>query len=189
MTVQLPILQRLGALAILILMIATVFMLLIFPAADHFSQMRAEISQNREALARFEAFSKNKDLAEQLTKRPETVIADNAFLDGETGALQQANLQTLMTAFAEQHGARLSSASAMASENIEGLNFVGLQTEFEASLKQLQAIILSIEIHRPFLFIRSLQVTSAIGQRADEDLLKIRIGVLGVTGPAGDSTL
>lgn len=184
-------LNRLAALGLLLLVFGAAGMLLVLPLVNYFNTLRAEIATGRETLGRFEAFASNKDAAKVLAERSEAAMHSGIFLTGETDALRAANLQTLVTEVAQSQGVRLSSTRALPIQEANGLRFIGVQAEFEADLRQLQAMILAVEARRPYLFIQSLQVAPTAGRRPDSEELKVRFGIVGAvaTTPAGEAKL
>ena len=172
-------LSRLAALGLLLAVIGAGALLLVVPLVDYFNSLRTEIATQRETLGRFEAFAANKDTAAALAERSEAAMRSGIFLTGETDALRTANLQTLVTEVAQSQGVRLSSTRALPIQEANGLRFIGVQAEFDADLRQLQAMILAVEARRPYLFIQSLQVAPFAGRRPDSEELKVRFGIVG----------
>ncbi len=176
-----PMLQRLAAIGILLTLSALAFAALVVPAADHFETLRASITRERELIGRFEAYTANKDAAAEWVERSEAAMRSGIFLGGATDALRSANLQAILTSIAQKHGARLSSTRAIPEEDAGGLRLIGVQAELEADLRQLQSMLLDFETHRPFLLIRSIQLSPVAGGRAGDNALKIRFAVSGVS--------
>jgi hypothetical protein len=177
-------LSRLAALGLLLAVIGATGLLLVVPLVDYFNSLRTEIATQRETLGRFEAFAANKDSAQALAERSEAAMRSGIFLTGETDALRTANLQTLVTEVAQSQGVRLSSTRALPIQEANGLRFIGVQAEFDADLRQLQAMILAVEARRPYLFIQSLQVAPFAGRRPDSEELKVRFGIVGAVASA-----
>jgi hypothetical protein len=189
-------LSRLAALGLLLAVIGAAVLLLVVPLVDYFNSLRAEIATQRETLGRFEAFAANKESAQALAERSEAAMRSGIFLTGETDALRTANLQTLVTEVAQSQGVRLSSTRVLPIQEANGLRFIGVQAEFDADLRQLQAMILAVEARRPYLFIQSLQVAPFAGRRPDSEELKVRFGIVGAVAsapaapaPAGEAKL
>jgi hypothetical protein len=189
-------LSRLAALGLLLAVIGAAGLLLVVPLVDYFNSLRTEIATQRETLGRFEAFAANKDSAQALAERSEAAMRSGIFLTGDTDALRTANLQTLVTEVAQSQGVRLSSTRALPIQEANGLRFIGVQAEFDADLRQLQAMILAVEARRPYLFIQSLQVAPFAGRRPDSEELKVRFGIVGAVAsapaapaPAGEAKL
>jgi Type II secretion system (T2SS), protein M subtype b len=182
-----PLLHRLAALALLLIAVGAVILLIGLPLINYFNGLRAEIAQQRELLARFEAFAANKDAARSLAERSEAAMRSGIFLAGDTDALRAANLQAVITGIAQTQGARLSSARALPVEDRGGLHFIGVQAELETGIRQLQSMILALESHRPYLFVQSLQAAPIAGRRTDSEALKIRLGIVGVAATAGEA--
>lgn len=172
-----PVLSRLAALALLLLLAAFLVAGLIGPLAGQVSELRAEIGRQRELLARFEAYAANEKDAEAEAARSETAKASGIFLAGETDALRTASLQAQVRAIAEAQGVRLVSARSAPPQERDGLQLTTVQAEFDADLRQLQAILLAVEAGRPHLFLQSVQVAPAGGYRSQEETLRVRLGI------------
>jgi hypothetical protein len=56
-----------------------------------------------------------------------------------------------------------------------------------ADLESFQAMILSLESHRPYLFIESLNVAPTASRRPGDDALRVRLGIFGAVA-AGEDT-
>jgi hypothetical protein len=172
-----PMVSRLAALALLLLVAGIVGAGVIEPVAGHVSELRAEIGRQRELLARFEAYAANEPAAEAEAARSETAKASGIFLSGETDALRTASLQGQIRAIAEAQRVRLVSARSAPALEREGLRLTSVQAEFDADLRQLQAILLAVEASRPHLFLQSVQVAPAGGYRSQEETLRVRLGI------------
>jgi hypothetical protein len=172
------IMRRLAAIGLLLAAVAFIAAVTVLPLAAHVGELRADIARQRDLLARFAAFAANKGAAEDLAGRSQAAMQSGIFLAGETDALRTANLQAQITDIAEKHGVRLASARALPAHDRDGLRFIGVQAELSADMRQLQAIMLALEAQRPYLFIQSLQVVPASGQRPEGDDLKVRFGIV-----------
>jgi hypothetical protein len=174
-----PRLSRLAALALLLLIVALLAVGLIGPLVGHVAELRAEIGRQRELLGRFTAYASNEQAAEAEAARSNRIRTSGIFLAGETEALLTASLQAQVRGIAEAHGVRLASARGAPPQEQDGLRLIGVQAEMEADLRQLQAILLAIEESRPHLFLQSVQVAPVGGYRAQQDTLRIRLGIAG----------
>jgi hypothetical protein len=182
-----PLMHRLAALALLFGVVGAGFALLVLPLIGHFSDLRAEIGRQRELLGRFEAFAANKDSAEAVAEQAKAAMQGGLFLSGETDALRTANLQALVTDVAAKNGIRLSSTRALPVQEQGGLRLIGVQAEFEADLKQLQAITAAVEARRPVLFVQSMQIAPLNSARRDNGELKVRFGLFGAVAAPGEA--
>jgi general secretion pathway protein M len=180
-------LSRLGAVALLLGVIGAAGALIAVPLANHVGALRGEIASQRELLGRFEAFAASRPEVEAMAQRSQQVIRSGLFLTGETDALRTASLQAQVTAIAGEHGIRMSSARTLPSREMDGLRLIGVQAELNAQLESLQAMILSLESHRPYLFIESLNVAPTVSRRPGDDALRVRLGIFGAV-TAGEDT-
>lgn len=172
-----PAVSRLAAVALLLFLAAFFALGLIGPLVGHVSELRAEIDRQRELLARFESYAANEKAAEGEAARSETAKASGIFLAGETDALRMAGLQAQIRGIAEAQGVRLVSARGAPPQDRDGLRLTSMQAEFDADLRQLQAILLAVEASRPHLFLQSVQVAPAGGYRSQDDTLRVRLGI------------
>jgi hypothetical protein len=173
------ILHRIAAVALLAAAIGAVALAVIVPMAEYAGGLRAGIARERELLGRFEAYAANAGAAETLARKSDAARQSGIFLDGETDALRVASLQALVRGVAERQGLRLASARTLPAEDRNGLQLIGMQAELDADLRQLQGILVALETSRPHLFVRSIQVAPAGGQRAKGNVLKVRLGIAG----------
>jgi hypothetical protein len=182
-----PVLHRLAAVGLLLAAAGAAFMLLVLPLIGQFDGVRAEIDRQRELLGRFEAFAANRDTAETVAEQAKAAMQGGLFLGGETDALRTANLQALVTDVADKNGVRLSSTRALPVQEQDGLRLIGVQAEFEADMKRLQAVIAAIEARRPVLFVQSVQIAPLASRRRDSDELKVRFGIFGAVAAQGEA--
>jgi general secretion pathway protein M len=180
-------LSRLGAVALLLGVIGASGALIAVPLANHIGGLRGELASQRELLGRFQAFAASRTEVEAMAERSRTAIRSGLFLTGQTDALRTASLQALVTGIAGEHGIRMSSARTLPSREIDGLRLIGVQAELNADLESFQAMILSLESHRPYLFIESLNVAPTASRRPGDDALRVRLGIFGAIA-AGEDT-
>jgi hypothetical protein len=177
------IVHRLAALALLLVALTAVAALIVRPVIGYALTLAADITAQRDLIGRLEAFAAGKEAAQTRADHARAATRAGLFLPGETDALRTANLQAAVTEIAEKAKVRLASTRALPGQEQDGLTLIGVQTEFEADLKQLQAMIAAIEARRPFLFLQSLQIAPAASRRRDSDGLRIRLGVFGAVAP------
>ena len=182
-----PLLHRLAAIGLLFAAVGAGLSLLVLPLIGHDSTLRAEIGRQRELLGRFEAFAANRDVAETVAGQARAVMSGDLFLPDETDALRAANLVAAVTDIAEKNGVRLSSTRALPVRQQDGLQLIGVQAEFETDMKRLQLVIAAVEMHRPALFVQSVQIAPSAGRRRDSDELKVRFGIFGAVPAQGET--
>lgn len=108
----------------------------------------------------------------------------SAFLDGDTDARRIANLQAKLGEVAQAVGARLSSTQSAEAREREGVRLIGVQTQFTATLEELQSMLFAIETARPILIAGSLGITRQpdIGSK-ESNSLDVRLVVFGAAPP------
>jgi len=178
-------LHQLAAAGLLLAAAGAVIAAAVLPLAGHVRGLQAEIEQSRDLLGRFWAFAANKDKVARLARQSDDAMRAGIFLGGDTDAVRAAGLQALLTKVAEAHGVRLRSARTLAATERDGLRFIGVQAELDATTKQLQHIVMAFESMRPYLFIQSLQIAPHDMHGNGGDELKARIGIAGAVAANG----
>jgi hypothetical protein len=179
-----PVVHRLAALALLLALAAAAFALLAMPLIDRYTGLRADIAGQRALLGRFEAFAANKPAAEATAEQARALMRSGLFLDGETEALRAANLQAIVTDVAGKSGVRLSSSRGLPPQEQDGLRLIGVQAEFEADMRQVQAMLAAFAARRPVLFVQSVQMSPLAARRRDAEELKLRFGIFAAVAPS-----
>lgn len=174
--------HRLAAVGLLLAVIMAATVLFILPLTGYIAGLRADILAERELLGRFESFASDKDKAQSLAEATEAAMRSGIFLPGETDALRTASLQGMVTEIAGRSGVRLASTRGLPSQEEDGLTLIGVQSEFEADMRKLQAILAAIEARRPILFVHSAQISPLASRRRDSDELRVRLAIFAAVG-------
>jgi hypothetical protein len=104
--------------------------------------------------------------------------------EADSDPLRTAELQTTLTKIVATLGLRLKSTRALPARDAEGVRLIGVQAQFQATLAQLQKILLAIEDSEAILTIESLRIVAAAGATdpKTEAPLDVNIDVFGATG-------
>lgn len=172
--------RQAAAVALAVAAMGVVVMLTIVPAVEGYAEIRTKIEEQRLLLGKLRRLAANKEAVERSAREDAATAAAGVFLEGATDALRAASLQALVNGAAERQGVRLRSARTLPPAERDGLRFIAMQAELEASPVTLQALIVEIEEMRPRLFIESLQVAPVDARGRQGDGLNVRIGVAGV---------
>jgi Type II secretion system (T2SS), protein M subtype b len=156
------------------------------PAVSTIQQQDAKIIEQREVLGRLLAAESLAGEASALEQKSKSLDIGRLTLKGESDPLRTAELQSALTTIVAAQGLRLKSTRALPARDAEGVRLVGVQAQFQATLEQLQKILLAIDASEPILVIEALRVVAAAGasDHKIEPPLDINIEVFGATGSA-----
>ena len=80
------------------------------------------------------------------------------FLPGSEAALMMADLQTRLRTLVIARNSELSSAQVLPLRSIDGLTYLGVRIQLRGHLRDVHAIVHTIETAMPFLFIERVQL-------------------------------
>ena len=133
---------QLLALAILCLVLGGVYLLLVSPILDLYSQREATLADRRMLAPRLSVAAA--ELPELRARLAELQASATTALDGASDAIAAANLQSRIEELAKSAGVTISSTEGLAGENRGAYRRVGLRLaisgEYEAIIKLLAAI-------------------------------------------------
>ena len=178
--------RQFAALALLAALCLAVWGLVITPLAATIQDQDRRILAQREVLGRFLDAGRLEKEARALETKLKVLDTQKLVLEGESDSLRSAVLQTALTTIAGTQGLRLKSTRPLPARESGGVRFTGVQAQFQATLEQLQRILIAIDLHQPILLIDALRVTAPPGASdpKTEAPLNIDIEVSGATGPA-----
>lgn len=176
--------RQIAAVSLLVALCIGLWLFVWSPIVNTIRDQDAKILEQREVLGRL---SSAENLAGQVTdleQRSRSIDITKLTLRGDSDPLRTAELQTELTKIVTAHGVRLKSTRALAARDTGGVRLVGVQAQFQATLAQLQKILLTIEESEPILVIEALRVVAAAGttDAKTEPALDINIDVFGATG-------
>jgi general secretion pathway protein M len=116
------------------------------------------IAEMRAALPRLRAIA-NYNGAMDAT-RDKTAIGKylGDFLAGRDDALMIAELQTRLRTLVVARASEFSSAQALPPRSLDGLTYLGVRMQLKGQLRDIQAILHTIETTAPFLFVERVQL-------------------------------
>lgn len=154
------------------------------PVTTTIAGQDAKIVEQREVLGRLLSAEALAGEATVLDQKSKSLDIGKLLLQGDSDPLRTAGLQTALTTVVTAHGLRLKSTRALPARGTESVRLVGIQAQFQATLEQLQKILLALESSEPILVIEGLRVVGASGAASatSEAPLDINIDVFGATG-------
>lgn len=176
--------RQLAAIALLASLCAGFWLFVWSPAVGTLRQQDAKIAEQREVLARLLSAGNLAGEASALEQKSTSLDTTNLMLKGDSDPLRTAELQTALTKIVADFGLRLRSTRSLPAREAQGVRLVGVQAQFQATLEQLQKVLLAIEDSEPVFVIEALRIAGA-ASAADaktETPLDISVDVFGATG-------
>lgn len=176
--------RQLAAIALLAGLCIGLWSFVWIPVVSTLQQQDAKIAEKREVLGRLLSAGDLAGEASALEQKSKSLDTSKLTLKGDSDPLRTAELQTALTKIVTDHGLRLRSTRALPARETEGVRLVGVQAQFQATLEQLQKVLLAIEDSEPILVIEALRVAGAAStpDAKSETPLEINIDVFGATG-------
>ena len=160
MTVTVPrVLQRLAALALLLLVLVLVYGLAVAPTIQSHRALDVEIQTASEMIARYETIADTRESTEGLLMElSNRKGADQAYLGGQTYSLAAAELQNIVTQTVARHQGKVRSIQVLPAVQDGGARRVSLRAQVTASYSSLLETLYALETHGRALFIEQLDV-------------------------------
>ncbi|MDH3230459.1 MAG: type II secretion system protein GspM [Alphaproteobacteria bacterium] len=184
-----PLVGRIAALALLLALLALVWLLGLAPLLDGYRADRETVAFASEQLPRLQRLAGEAPmLRTELDRAARDPAGRTRLLGGTSDALAGADLQTRVSRDATRHGLALRSAQILPPVAEEGFRRIGIRVALEGSLGGLGRLLYSIETAPAFLFVDNLEIRSRSGgrivqrrnvQAQPEDRLAIRFDVYG----------
>lgn len=155
--INLPQLAQKSIAGILLAVVGLIAILVLMSAFNTLTDLRSRIDDGRNNLTRFDQL---------LAQRPANVDqpVDEAesgfFLEGESIAIVQANLQTRLSGIAKSQHATVASVGNAPAMTIEGVQYVGVRADIQGELPALHNTIFQLETSIPRLIIREATIRS-----------------------------
>ena len=175
------------ALALLFIAFAAVCLATIVPLAAKFYDLQERIDQERSILGRLNSVTIDDRISVDSVQQAIAKRINALVVPGESESIRVAAVQSQLMAILNQNRVKPRSTRNLPSRERNGLRLVGVQVQLAAQIEQLQAALLAIEAHRPYLIVDAMHVTAAsaaIGAGDDiRGLLDVRLDVFGVENP------
>jgi hypothetical protein len=173
--------RRIAAILLLSGAVASLGTLIVNPLVTYLAGAQERIANERVLLGRLTALAAQDREARDLGRRRTEMTAEGEFLEGDSEAVQLANLQSLVGAIAAKNGLRVRSARTLPARERGELHLIGVHIQLHAEIGPLQKTLHDIESKRPFLFIDAVQIILLSGGEAMEPnaMLEARLDVFG----------
>lgn len=164
-----------------------VFGFVLEPMVSRIVELDGQIQAKREHLGQLTAMAaRAPNPAAAAARAAQTLAA--VTLDGETEAIQLANLQAAVGRVAEAAGVRLRSTQALPVMQRDDMGFAGLQSSAQVRMEALQRLLHGIEVHRPMLIVDAIDMaplsTATAGlEGGDDRLLQVNFRVRALVAP------
>jgi hypothetical protein len=183
-----PLVGRIAALALLLALLALVWVVGLAPLLDDYRGDRETVAFASEQLPRLQQLAAEAPLLraelERLSRDPS---GSTRLLGGNSDDLAGADLQSRVSRDATRHGLALRSAQILPPVAEEGFRRIGIRVALEGSIAGLHRLLYSIETSPTFLFVNNLEIRSRSGgrvlqrqtqQRQAAERLAIRLDVI-----------
>lgn len=177
-------LRQLLALALLVVAVGAVCLMTIVPLASKILDQKDRIEYERTVLGRLNS-EKIDDVGsvDSMQQAISNRIGGLA-IPGESESIRIAAVQSQLMELLGRNNVKPRSSRNLPGRDRSGLRLVGLQVQLTAQIENLQAALLAIEAHKPYLFVDAMHVTVAtVAGSVGEDirgLLDVRLDVFGV---------
>ncbi len=149
---------QLLALAILCLVLGGVYLLLVSPILDLYSQREATLADRRMLAPRLSAAAAElPELRVRLAELQAAATTRKIALDGASDAIAAANLQSRIEELATSAGATIGSTEGLAAENRGGYRRIGLRLAITGDYDAIVKLLGAIETAAPPLILSNLQ--------------------------------
>lgn len=168
-------LQRLAALAILLLLPLLVWLALVRPLTGPYAELRAQLDDSRQRLTRYrDIAAASEAIGAAIAEARAEQIAGGAFLVGETDALAAAALQDMIGAIAADANSDVRSVQSLPSQAENGLVRIRLRAQIVTTTSGLVGILEAIETGRPLLFVDDFKLRTRLERaRPEGDALEV----------------
>jgi general secretion pathway protein M len=184
-----PLAARFAALALLLALLAVIWLAGIAPLVGSYRADRETVAFANEQLPRLQRLASEAPLLraelDRITRDP---AGQTRLLGSTSDALAGADLQNRVSSAATRHGLALRSAQILPSAEEEGFRRIGIRVALEGDLAGLRHLLYGVETAQTFLFVENLEIRSRSGGRViqrrknvkpQQQLLAIRFDVYG----------
>ena len=166
---------QLLALAILCLVLGGVYLLLVSPILDLYSQREATLADRRMLAPRLSVAAA--ELPELRARLAELQASATSALDGASDAIAAANLQSRIEELAKSAGVTISSTEGLAGENRGAYRRVGLRLAISGEYEAIIKLLAAIETAAPPLVLSNVQFHGVLRLTAQAQTSRLDAGV------------
>lgn len=188
-----PLVSRLLALALLVLVVAIAWGLVAVPLTAAFDAQETRIERATALLARYEkALDDEPNLRAEIEALRQSDGSPDPFLKGVSSQIIAANLQNRIQTLVAGEPGDIRSIQVLPESEEDGFEKIGLRVTLTAGIPTMQKIFYDIETSVPALFIDNLDVRTNIRRRRrnteSTNRVQIRFDVFGYRkGTSGDA--
>jgi general secretion pathway protein M len=156
-----PLLRRLAAVAILLLLAGGTYLLLVAPLLAQYAENCDTVEQLSAVLARYQAAGQQLGAREAaLSSLKRSDATQGGFLTGANENLIAANIQTRIKALAEGARGELKSTQILPSQDEGKLRRIVVRAQLSGTLEAAQKVFYGLEAGAPFLFLDNLTINA-----------------------------
>jgi len=156
-----PLQQRLLAIVLLLLLLASVFVLIVQPITGRYQQANEQIESLTEQISRYQAISDSRSQLEQRLAQLQQETKESGYLlKGRTDALLSANLQQYLKQLVTRSGGKLIRVQALETTKTGPLDAVRLRVHLQAELSQMLVHLNELQRSGPLLIIEQLTISA-----------------------------
>jgi general secretion pathway protein M len=186
-----PLVSRLLALGLLVLVIGVAWLLVAVPLKAAFDTQETRVESATELLARYEkALGDEPNLLAEIESLRQSDGSPDPFLKGENTQIIAANLQNRIQTLVADEPGDIRSIQVLPESEEDGFEKIGLRVTLTAGIPTMQKVFYDIESSVPALFIDNLDVRTNIRRRRrnteSTNRVQIRFDVFGYRKQAGD---
>ncbi len=176
-----PILGRVGALSLLLSVVALVVFGVVLPFNARLAALEEDRRIAATAIERLSERVRHRDqFAERLAAFEKQVSASDEHIQAQTAALGAAVMQRLLTEAAGRHGVHIDSTQVVPGPPATGLQRVVLRAELEGPFPGIAALLHGLESGLPYMFIKAVDMRASPGVapgETEDPRLSVRIDV------------
>jgi general secretion pathway protein M len=182
--------RRVAALGLLLIAVLAIIGLIIAPLVDAFVAAKADLAQQRAAIARFqEVGARLPQLEVEHAALQRSVAAEAGFLQGANDALRAAEMQNRIKSIVDSHGGLLASTQILPPRDENGFRRVTAQVTMSGNTDTLLQVLYDFEDREPYLFVDSFDIHMRLVPRQDNPratkvMLDVRLGLTAYAKPA-----
>lgn len=154
-----PVLRRVLAVAILVAILAALWVLVVEPVTAKFDGYDRAITQSQALLARYLRTGDARErLQTQLEQVRQTQASLGGFLEGASGELVAAQLQNKAKNLVDANGGKMKSIQILKVQEENHFRRVAIRVAMTADTEAVQAIFYSLETASPYLFLDNIDI-------------------------------
>jgi general secretion pathway protein M len=159
-----PALSRAAALAILLALIAVLYLGIAMPIVDAYQSMGADTAQLQDQLRRYQRAAGDRTQRQaELTALEHRSSAEDGFLQGANDTLVAAQIQNRLKSLADTAHAELRSTQVLPAQDEGALRRISVRGQFSTTIAGALQVFHGLESQYPLLFVDNLDIRSRQG--------------------------